>query len=48
MADLGRDRALLVVTHEPELFRHVIDRGWRLENGRLAPLPTMRPLPAER
>jgi energy-coupling factor transport system ATP-binding protein len=48
LADLGRDRALLVVTHEPELFRHVIDRGWRLENGRLAPLPTMRPLPAER
>jgi energy-coupling factor transport system ATP-binding protein len=48
LADLGRDRALLVVTHEPELLRHVIDRGWRLENGRLAPLPTMRPLPAER
>ena len=48
LADLGRDRALLVVTHEPELFRNVIDRGWRLENGRLVPLPTMPPLPAER
>ena len=48
LADLGRDRALLVVTHEPELFRDVIPRGWRLEGGRLSPLRTMPPQPAER
>jgi energy-coupling factor transport system ATP-binding protein len=38
---LGREQALLVVTHEPELFRGVIDRGWRLENGTLTPIRTM-------
>ena len=48
LADLGRDRALLVVTHEPELFRDVIPRGWRLEGGRLSPLRTMPAQPAER
>jgi energy-coupling factor transport system ATP-binding protein len=51
LAGLARERALLVVTHEPELFRGVIDAGWRLENGVLQPLtipapgalPTMPP-----
>jgi energy-coupling factor transport system ATP-binding protein len=38
LADLGRERALLVVTHEPELFRGVIERGWRLAEGCLHPL----------
>ena len=38
LADLSRERALLVVTHEPELFRGVVEAGWRLENGRLQPL----------
>ena len=39
---LGRKRALLVVTHEPELFAGVIDQGWRLEQGLLRPLEPMR------
>jgi energy-coupling factor transport system ATP-binding protein len=51
LAGLSRDRALLVVTHEPELFRGVIDGGWRLQDGVLQPLgdpapgglPTMPP-----
>ncbi|MFM7362880.1 MAG: ABC transporter ATP-binding protein [Cyanobium sp.] len=38
LADLSRERALLVVTHEPELFRGVVAEGWRLEHGRLQPL----------
>jgi energy-coupling factor transport system ATP-binding protein len=33
LAVLGRERAMLVVTHEPELFAGVIDQGWRLERG---------------
>lgn len=46
LGQLGRDRALLVVTHEPDLFAGVIDRGWRLEDGTLRALlpdalPTM-------
>jgi energy-coupling factor transport system ATP-binding protein len=45
LADLARERALLVVTHEPELFAGVVERGWRLEGGRLRPLPTMPPEP---
>jgi energy-coupling factor transport system ATP-binding protein len=45
LAELGRERALLVVTHEPELFRGVIDRGWRLEGGRLMPIRTMPSVP---
>ncbi|MFN9621117.1 MAG: ABC transporter ATP-binding protein [Synechococcaceae cyanobacterium] len=45
LADLGKERALLVVTHEPELFAGVVERGWRLEGGRLRPLPTMPPEP---
>lgn len=55
LSRLARDRALLVVTHEPDLFRGVIDHGWRLSRARLQPLdagnataiPTMPPV-AER
>jgi energy-coupling factor transport system ATP-binding protein len=37
---LGRERMLLVVTHEPELFAHLVDaaHSWRLEGGSLHPL----------
>ena len=42
LAELSRDRVLLVVTHEPQLFRGLIERGWRLERGRLQPLPALR------
>ncbi len=42
LGGLGKERALLVVTHEPELFRGVIDRGWRLQEGHLDPLDTTR------
>jgi energy-coupling factor transport system ATP-binding protein len=41
IADLAKDRALLVVTHEPELFRGVVERGWRLEQGALRPLEAL-------
>jgi len=49
LGNLARERALLVVTHEPELFRGVIETGWRLDGGVLrqlsssagAPLPTI-------
>lgn len=41
LAQLSRDRVLLVVTHEPELFRGVIERGWLLEEGALRPLPAL-------
>lgn len=40
LGSLCRDRALLVVTHEPELFRGVIDEGWHLEDGLLSPFRT--------
>jgi len=43
LADLGRERALLVVTHEPELFRGVIESGWRLAEGCLHPLEGLTP-----
>jgi energy-coupling factor transport system ATP-binding protein len=39
LAQLAGQRALLVVTHEPELFRGVIDQGWRLVDGQLLSLP---------
>jgi energy-coupling factor transport system ATP-binding protein len=42
---LSKDRALLVVTHEPEEFRPWIPQGWRLEAGVLRPLvlePSLR------
>jgi energy-coupling factor transport system ATP-binding protein len=39
LGSLARERALLVVTHEPELFRGILQGGWMLENGLLQPLP---------
>ncbi|MCP9850747.1 ABC transporter ATP-binding protein [Cyanobium sp. Morenito 9A2] len=42
---LSRDRVLLVVTHEPELFRGLIERGWELRDGALRPLPALRTMP---
>jgi len=38
LAVLAKDRILLVVTHEPELFAGVIDQLWRMHDGMLAPL----------
>ena len=38
LAALSKDRFLLVVTHEPELFEGVIDQGWCMHDGRLSPL----------
>jgi energy-coupling factor transport system ATP-binding protein len=35
---LAQERALLVVTHEPEAFSRLIPDGWRLEEGLLHPL----------
>ena len=35
LADLSRERALLVVTHEPELFAGPAGRRWQLEAGTL-------------
>ena len=50
LGSLARERALLVVTHEPELFRGILQGGWMLENGMLQPLPagTTRTLPTMR
>jgi energy-coupling factor transport system ATP-binding protein len=48
LAALARERAVLVVTHEPDLFAGVIQEGWRLEQGRLEPLTTIRTMPPER
>ena len=47
LGNLARERALLVVTHEPDLFRGILQGGWMLEKGRLQPLPagTSRALP---
>lgn len=39
LAALGRDRALLIVTHEPELFAGVASSAWRLERGHLRTMP---------
>ncbi|MFM7634154.1 MAG: ABC transporter ATP-binding protein [Cyanobacteriota bacterium] len=33
LADLARERAVLVVTHEPELFAPIAREAWRLEEG---------------
>jgi energy-coupling factor transport system ATP-binding protein len=35
---LAQERALLVVTHEPEIFTRLKPEGWRLEEGVLRPL----------
>ena len=37
---LARERAVLVVTHEPELFQRSAGRAWRLEQGTLTDLQT--------
>jgi energy-coupling factor transport system ATP-binding protein len=39
LQELGRERALLIVTHEPELFRGIVRQAWRLEQGRLLTMP---------
>ncbi|MEB3243641.1 MAG: ABC transporter ATP-binding protein [Cyanobacteriota bacterium] len=38
LLELSKERALLVVTHEPEVFAPLIPSGWRLEKGLLQPL----------
>jgi energy-coupling factor transport system ATP-binding protein len=35
---LARERVLLVVTHEPELFSDLVEHSWQLERGQLRPL----------
>ena len=35
---LAQERAVLVVTHEPEIFARLTPVGWRLEGGVLRPL----------
>ncbi|MEB3332145.1 MAG: ABC transporter ATP-binding protein [Synechococcaceae cyanobacterium] len=37
---LARDRALLVVTHEPDLFQGWISHAWQLQDGRLVAAQT--------
>jgi energy-coupling factor transport system ATP-binding protein len=39
LATLGRERALLIVTHEPELFSPLARHSWRLEGGTLRTMP---------
>jgi energy-coupling factor transport system ATP-binding protein len=43
LLDLAKERALLVVTHEPELFQGRVAQAWRLQEGHLEPLSTMLP-----
>jgi energy-coupling factor transport system ATP-binding protein len=45
IGQLSVGRVLLVVTHEPELFRGLIERGWELRDGALRPLPALRTMP---
>lgn len=45
IGQLSVGRVLLVVTHEPELFRGLIERGWELRGGALRPLPALRTMP---
>lgn len=42
LAGLGRERALLIVTHEPELFREFAQQAWSLEGGCLRTMPAVR------
>jgi energy-coupling factor transport system ATP-binding protein len=42
---LARDRVLLVVTHEPELFKGWVEEGWQLQGGALQRLPRLRTMP---
>ena len=48
LGDLARERVVLVVTHEPELFRELEPRSWRLRQGRLSPMEpgALRTMPA--
>jgi energy-coupling factor transport system ATP-binding protein len=48
LGELARERAVLVVTHEPELFRALEPQSWRLELGRLSPMgpEALRTMPA--
>jgi energy-coupling factor transport system ATP-binding protein len=47
LAALAQERAVLVVTHEPDLFQGVSSNSWRLESGQLQkPILTM-PTPPE-
>ena len=39
LRQLARDRALLVVTHEPDLFDGWVPTGWQLQQGRLQAMP---------
>ena len=39
LARLGRERLLLIVTHEPELFAQIATQTWHLERGRLLTMP---------
>ncbi|MEY2644698.1 MAG: hypothetical protein RLZZ611_1347 [Cyanobacteriota bacterium] len=53
LEELGRERVLLVVTHEPELFTDRVEpqQSWRLEQGVLRPLerhPEAQPLDHDR
>ena len=41
LADLSKERVLIVVTHEPELFRNWQCDRHRLRNGQLSPLTTL-------
>jgi energy-coupling factor transport system ATP-binding protein len=42
LAALAKERAVLVVTHEPDLFRGISNDSWRLEHGELRnPILTM-------
>ncbi len=38
LGQLARERVLLVVTHEPDLFSDWVERAWQLERGQLQPL----------
>ncbi|MEX0589221.1 MAG: ABC transporter ATP-binding protein [Cyanobium sp.] len=43
LATLAKERAVLVVSHEPELFRGMVSGGWRLEDGQLQSLVLTMP-----
>ncbi|MEX0587797.1 MAG: ABC transporter ATP-binding protein [Cyanobium sp.] len=45
LTGLAKERVVLVVSHEPELFRGLISGGWRLEDGQLQKLILTMPAP---
>ena len=47
LAALAQERAVLVVTHEPDLFRGVSNDSWRLEQGVLQPPILTMPSPQD-